>query len=51
MIYMKIILLQCYNLANILSQDLLRVERIVVPTRIRPSKVIILLFVVSEDLL
>lgn len=48
---MKVNLLQGYILVFILSQSLLRVERIVVPTRIRPSKVIILLFVVSENLL
>lgn len=35
---MKVNLLQGYILAFILSQSLLRVERIVVPTRIGPKK-------------
>lgn len=48
---MKLILLQGYILVLLLSQRLLRVERIVVPTRIGPKKRNIILFVVSENLL
>ena len=48
---MKVHLLQSYILAFILSQSLLRVEGIVVPTRIGPEKRKKMLFVVSENLL